>query len=175
VGQLNCGNANATSSGVDQDGLPGLESTKFEEGVVRRTKGDRDTGRIQRAQTFRNGPAKGLAGHAQLGVGTVGAGRDYAVPDLELGDERAHLHHDTGTLITHHVRDSGHVTTEAVQGVATFNADGLDAKHQFVIHRHWIGNLFVTKDVGRSGLVVDGTFMVNSSLQRDMVSTTLEA
>ena len=105
-------------------------------------------------------------------MGTVRTGRDYAVPDLELGDERAHLHHHTGTLIAHHVRCGGHVATEAVQGVATFNADGLDAKHQFVVHRNGIGNLFVTKNVGCSGLVVDSSLhsVLLVVIRRDVTS-----
>jgi hypothetical protein len=79
-----------------------------------------------------NFPTECRVDGSQFGVGPVHAERDDALADRKVADVRAHLDHGARALVAHDVRRRGHVAAEAIERVAPFDADGLNAHQEFL-------------------------------------------
>src|SRR5581483_5924786 len=143
LGQLDGGHTDPAGAGLDKDGLTFFQAPELEEAIIGGAEGD---------------------GYARTGhdVGAVGDGpRDDRgngdpLADVAVGDAVTHLGDCPRALVAHDVGHRRHLAAGAVEGVAPFDADGLDVDDDHAGPDLWIRHVLVTEDIGRTGLVVHG-------------------
>src|SRR5665811_960642 len=79
---------------------------------------------------------------------------DDALSDAAFGDLVADLDDRPGALVADDVGRRRHLTAGTVEGVATLDADRLDADHHVAGPTLRVGDLFVAEHLGSAGLVV---------------------
>ena len=156
VGQLEGGQAHASTSGLDEDRLALGQVAELEEAVVGGAEGDRHAGRGHQVEPLGHEPGERRRHHDLLGVGAVHHGGHDLLAHLPVGDLGPDLGDGAPALVAHDVGHGGHLALEAVQGVAALDADGLHLDAHPVRRERGVGDVLVAEHVRRSGLVVHG-------------------
>ena len=158
LGQLHGGEAHATRARLDEHGLAGLQVAELEQAIVGRAELDRNRG--GEVDVHRIGDRIGRArGHAdQLCVGAVARGGGDLLAHGEAGDAFAHGLHRARRLVANDVGHRCEHATLAVEQVAALDADGADLDEQASGPDNGVGHVFIAKDFGTAGGVVNGCF-----------------
>jgi hypothetical protein len=141
---------------VDEGRLALLDSAELEKAIVGGAEWHRDTGRLPKGDPFREYPAERSGHRSKLRVGSIKPNRYHPIPFGEIKYLPSDVDHRSGTLIADDMGDLPHVASGAVEGIATFDADRLDAYEDVLSGHDWIGNIFVPKHVWTAGVVVNG-------------------
>ena len=148
----------ATGPALHEYGLPGLQAAKLEQAVVRGAERNRNAGREADVHALRH-PPRGLGGHRpQRSVRSIRAGCRDALADPQIGHLRAHLDDRARRLIADDMGPAGEGCADAVQQVAAFDADRLNAEHDALGMTCRVRHLFVFEDFRTAVFVIDRCF-----------------
>ena len=103
-------------------------------------------------------PGEDRRDRGELGVRAPEVRRDDPLADVTIGHALADLADRARALVADDVGHGRHLAAGAVERVAALDADRLDLDEHAAVVTDGIGDVFVAEHVGRTGLVVHGSF-----------------
>ncbi len=137
---------------------PGREVAELEQAIVGGAERHRHARALDDVAAVRDRPRDDRRDRDELRVRSPQHRGDDLLTHVPVGDTFAHLADRARALVPDDVRGRRHLAAEPVERVAPLDADRLDADQHHAGTAHRIGHVLVTEHVGRTGLVVDGSF-----------------